>query len=173
MILTVNALAEMQRFGHFLAGALQSGDVVALTGDLGAGKTTLSQSVAAGLGVVEDVTSPTFALMNVYAAKGGLSVYHFDVYRILDPSEMEEIGFDEFVYGNGISLIEWAGLIESKVPQHAIWIEIGYGFEPESRQLRLSSPSRETRARIKALLEAYLKTAEGKEASLSHENAGH
>jgi len=153
--LIINSVEAMQRFGHFLASWLEPGDVVALTGDLGAGKTTLSQSIAAGLGVKEDVTSPTFALMNLYTAAQGMEVYHFDVYRILDPSEMEEIGFDDFVYGKGISLIEWAGMIEPMVPETALWIEIGYGFEPAERQLRLSSPSPETRAKIKKLIEAY------------------
>lgn len=155
MNLIVHSVQAMQSFGRFLAGWLEPGAVVALTGDLGAGKTTLSQSIAAGLGVKEDVTSPTFALMNVYAAGQNMEVYHFDVYRILDPGEMEEIGFDDFVYGNGVSLIEWAGMIEPMVPETALWIEIGYGFEPEERQLRLSSPSSETRAKIKTLIEAY------------------
>ena len=155
MNLIVHSVQAMQRFGHFLAGWLEPGAVVALTGDLGAGKTTLSQSIAAGLGVKEDVTSPTFALMNIYASDRGFEVYHFDVYRILDPSEMEEIGFEDFVYGSGVSLVEWAGMIEAMVPEHALWIEIGYGFEPEERQLRLSSPSPETRSKIKALIEAY------------------
>ncbi|MDK9711887.1 tRNA (adenosine(37)-N6)-threonylcarbamoyltransferase complex ATPase subunit type 1 TsaE [Acidaminobacter sp.] len=155
MNLIINSVEAMQRFGHFLAGWLESGAVVALTGDLGAGKTTLSQSIAAGLGVKEDVTSPTFALMNVYSTTSGMEVYHFDVYRILDPSEMEDIGFDDFVYGKGVSLIEWAGMIEPMVPETALWIEIGYGFEAEERYLRLSSPSIETRAKIKVLIEAF------------------
>ena len=155
MNLIVSSVQEMQRFGRFLAGWLKPGAVVALTGDLGAGKTTLSQSIAGGLGVKEDVTSPTFALMNVYKTEFGMDVYHFDVYRILDPAEMEDIGFEDFVYGNGVSLIEWAGLIEPMIPESALWIEIGYGFEPEARQLRLSSPSPETRAWIKTLLNTY------------------
>jgi len=145
----------MQRFGQFSCRLARARRCVALTGDLGAGKTTLSQSIAAGLGVKEDVTSPTFALMNVYSTTSGMEVYHFDVYRILDPSEMEEIGFDDFVYGKGISLIEWAGMIEPMVPETALWIEIGYGFEAEERYLRLSSPSIETRTKIKALINAY------------------
>lgn len=155
MNLIIQSVQAMQRFGYFLAGWLEPGAVVALTGDLGAGKTTLSQSIAAGLGVKEDVTSPTFALMNVYNTLGGMEVYHFDVYRILDPSEMEEIGFDEFVCGSGVSLIEWAGMIEPMVPETALWIELGYGFEPEERCLRLSSPSPETRAKISKLIEMY------------------
>lgn len=155
MKLIVHSIDHMRHFGRFLADWLEPGSSVALTGDLGAGKTTLSQSIAAGLGVKEDVTSPTFALMNVYGTPKGFEVYHFDVYRILDPAEMEDIGFEDYVYGSGISLIEWAGMIEPMVPETAIWIEIGYGLEPEERHLRLSSPSPETRSKIRALLEAF------------------
>jgi tRNA threonylcarbamoyladenosine biosynthesis protein TsaE len=160
MNLVVHSIEEMQQFGRFLAGYLTSGSVVALTGDLGAGKTTLSQSIAKGLGVTEDVTSPTFALLNVYQTSNNLDVYHFDVYRILDPSEMEEIGFEEYVYGEGISLIEWAGMIEDQVPETAIWVEIGYGLSEGERHLRLSSPASATRLTIRALLGAFLKTTE-------------
>lgn len=161
MNLLITSEEAMQRFGYKLAEHLTPGSVIALTGDLGAGKTTLSQSIAKGLGVVEDVTSPTFALMNVYETERGIPVYHFDVYRILELSEMEEIGFEEFVYGEGISLIEWAGIIEPLVPENALWIEIGYGLSPGERHLRLSSPSHEIRQRIKTLIASTAYSEDG------------
>ena len=87
------------------------GDVIALLGDLGVGKTVFTKGFAAGLGIQEDISSPTFTILQLYE-KGRLPLYHFDVYRIGDPEEMMEVGWDDYVYGNGVCLIEWANLIE-------------------------------------------------------------
>lgn len=87
------------------------GQVVALTGDLGVGKTVFTKGFAAGLGVREEVNSPTFTILQVYE-EGRLPLYHFDVYRIGDPEEMLEIGWEDYVYGQGVCLVEWAELIE-------------------------------------------------------------
>ncbi|MDR2889281.1 MAG: tRNA (adenosine(37)-N6)-threonylcarbamoyltransferase complex ATPase subunit type 1 TsaE [Lachnospiraceae bacterium] len=99
------------------------GAVFALIGDLGCGKTVFTQGVAAGLGIEEAVVSPTFTILQEYEG-GRMPFYHYDVYRIGDVEEMDEIGYDDYVYGKGLCLIEWAGLIESILPKHYIRITI-------------------------------------------------
>lgn len=99
------------------------GQVYALTGDLGVGKTVFTQGLAEGLGITEPVNSPTFTIMQVYE-EGRLPFYHFDVYRIGDVSEMDEIGYEEYFYGEGVCLIEWANLIEEILPENCIKITI-------------------------------------------------
>ena len=90
--------------------------VFALTGDLGTGKTVFTQGVAAGLGITEPVTSPTFTILQIYEG-GRLPFFHFDVYRIEDPEEMYEVGFDDYLYGQGVCLIEWAEQVAELLPQ--------------------------------------------------------
>lgn len=99
------------------------GQVYTLTGDLGTGKTVFSQGLAAGLGIRDTVNSPTFTILQIYE-EGRLPFYHFDVYRIGDISEMEEIGYEDCFYGEGVSLIEWAELIEELLPEKYISITI-------------------------------------------------
>lgn len=99
----------------------RAGEVWALEGDLGTGKTVFTQGFASGLSVEEDVSSPTFTILQVYES-GRLPLYHFDVYRIGDPEEMYEIGIDEYFYGQGVCLVEWAGLIEELLPERTIRI---------------------------------------------------
>ena len=95
------------------------GNVYTLIGDLGVGKTVFTQGVAKGLEITEPISSPTFTILQVYE-EGRLPFYHFDVYRIGDVEEMEEIGYEDCFYGEGICLIEWANLIEEILPQHYI-----------------------------------------------------
>jgi len=102
-------------FGKKLGVLLKKGDIVCITGDLGTGKTVLTNGIASALGIDEYITSPTFTIVNEYE-KGDISLYHFDVYRISDPEEMFEIGFEEYLYGDGIVVIEWADLIKSILP---------------------------------------------------------
>lgn len=94
-----------------------AGDVFCLIGDLGVGKTLFSQGFAAGLGIQESVNSPTFTIVQEYD-EGRLPFYHFDVYRIEESEEMEEVGFTDMIYGEGVCLIEWANLIEDILPEH-------------------------------------------------------
>ena len=108
---SVEATRELARE---IAGELKAGDVLCLYGDLGAGKTAFVQGLAKGLGINDHITSPTFTIVNEYY--GDLTLYHFDVYRIADPDEMYEIGYDEYIYGDGISVIEWPQLIEDILP---------------------------------------------------------
>ena len=109
-----------------------SGQIYTLVGDLGVGKTVFTQGFAEGLGVTEPVNSPTFTILQVYE-DGRLPFYHFDVYRIADIEEMEEIGYEDCFYGNGVCLIEWADLIEEILPDryHRVTIEkdLEKGFE--------------------------------------------
>ena len=115
-------------FGREMGKNLSSGSIVALTGDLGTGKTTLTKAIAEGLGVTETITSPTFNIVKQYES-GRLPLYHFDVYRIGDVEEMYELGYEEYFFGSGICVIEWAELIDEIVPEEAAtvrWIFDAY-----------------------------------------------
>ncbi len=110
-----NSPEETKAFAAQLAAGLEPGAVLALMGDLGVGKTVFTQGLAEGLGITEPITSPTFTIVQEYDS-GRLPFYHFDVYRIGDPEEMFEVGFDDYIYGQGVSMIEWANLIEDIMP---------------------------------------------------------
>ena len=109
--------------GERIGRNAQKGEVYCLNGDLGTGKTVFTQGFAKGLGIQGPVNSPTFTILQQYD-DGRLPLYHFDVYRIGDVEEMEEIGYEDCFYGEGVSLIEWAGLIEEILPEHVITIRI-------------------------------------------------
>ncbi len=106
---------ETYEFGKKIGQSAQAGEVYTLIGDLGAGKTIFTQGVAAGLGITEPVNSPTFTILQIYDG-GRLPFYHFDVYRIGDAAEMDEIGYEEYFYGDGVCLVEWANLIGELIP---------------------------------------------------------
>ena len=116
MILETNSPQETFSAGRQLGEKAFPGQVITLTGDLGVGKTVFTQGLAKGLGIEEPVNSPTFTIVQVYE-EGRLPLYHFDVYRIGDIEEMDEIGYEDYVYGEGVSLIEWANLIEEILPE--------------------------------------------------------
>lgn len=113
---TTNSPEETYKLGFDMANNIAKGTVVTLNGDLGCGKTVFTQGFAKGLGIDEYINSPTFTILQIYD-EGRLPLYHFDVYRIGDISEMDEIGFEDYVYGEGVSLIEWAELIEEILPE--------------------------------------------------------
>jgi tRNA threonylcarbamoyladenosine biosynthesis protein TsaE len=113
---------QTKRLGTIIAKKLFKGSIVCLEGDLGAGKTQITKSICAELGVSDYVTSPTFTIVNEYV--GDVKINHFDAYRIEDISELEEIGFDEYIYGDAISIIEWANLIDEILPKERLWIKI-------------------------------------------------
>lgn len=119
---------ETFRLGESLARGARPGQVFALDGDLGVGKTVFTKGMAAGLGIRENVNSPTFTIMQIYEG-GRLPLYHFDVYRIGDIEEMDEIGYEDCFYGNGVCLVEWAGLIRELLPADTVWITIGKDLE--------------------------------------------
>ena len=114
---------ETFRIAKELAEAARAGEVYCLSGDLGVGKTIFTKGFAAGLGITEPVSSPTFTIVQIYE-EGRLPLYHFDVYRIEDIEEMEEIGYEDCFYGEGVCLIEWAELIREILPEHCKKIRI-------------------------------------------------
>jgi tRNA threonylcarbamoyladenosine biosynthesis protein TsaE len=114
--------------GRQLGQAAQPGEVYTLVGDLGVGKTVLTQGIAEGLGITEPISSPTFTIVQVYE-EGRMPFYHFDVYRIGDIGEMDEIGYEDYFYGDGLTMIEWANLIEEILPQRRKEITIEKDLE--------------------------------------------
>jgi tRNA threonylcarbamoyladenosine biosynthesis protein TsaE len=116
MVIETRSPEETFRLGEELGRKAVPGQVFTLTGDLGVGKTVFTKGLAKGLGIEEPVNSPTFTIVQVYE-EGRLPFYHFDVYRIGDVEEMEEVGFEDYVMGDGVSLIEWADLIEEILPE--------------------------------------------------------
>lgn len=135
-----NHTNETFAFAKSLGEKLKSGAVIALIGDLGCGKTVFAQGLASGLGIGEVVNSPTFMLLHEYES-GRLPLYHFDVYRISDIREMDEIGYHTYVYGDGVTLIEWANLIEEILPAEYMRIEIEKDFDKgfDYRRIKWSS----------------------------------
>ena len=123
MVTETRSPEETYELGRKIGLQARPGQVYTLTGDLGVGKTVFTQGFAAGLGITEPVSSPTFTIVQVYE-EGRLPFYHFDVYRIGDIEEMEEIGYDDYFFGKGICLIEWAELIEEILPDDRISITI-------------------------------------------------
>ena len=115
---------KTKEIGYKLGQLLQPGSVICLIGDLGAGKTTMTQSLAKALEVDDYITSPTFTIVNEY--EGKMPLYHFDVYRIGSSEEMYDIGFDEYIDGEGVCIIEWANLIEDILPDEYLYIEMNY-----------------------------------------------
>ena len=132
MVLETRSPEQTFQIGVDLAKKAVPGQVFTLTGDLGVGKTVFTQGFAHGLGITEPVNSPTFTIVQVYEG-GRLPFYHFDVYRIGDVEEMDEVGFDEYVMWEGVSLIEWANLIEEILPERRTEIiiekDLQEGFE--------------------------------------------
>lgn len=123
MIYETNKAEETFELGKKLGENAGPGQVYCLNGNLGVGKTVFTQGFAKGLGIEEPVNSPTFTIIQQYEG-GRLPLYHFDVYRIGDVSEMEEIGYDDYFFGEGVCLIEWSDLIRELLPEHVTKIEI-------------------------------------------------
>lgn len=123
MIFESNSAEDTFAFGQKLGREAVPGEIICLDGDLGVGKTVFTQGFAAGLGIDDYVNSPTFNIVKEYEG-GRLPLYHFDVYRIGNPSEMEEIGYEDYFYGQGVSIIEWPGQIEELLPKEARWVRI-------------------------------------------------
>ena len=123
MVIETRSPEETFALGEKLGREAKPGQIYTLNGDLGTGKTVFTQGFAAGLGITEPVSSPTFTIVQTYD-EGRIPFYHFDVYRIGDVEEMEEIGFDEYIFGEGVCLIEWANLIEEILPPHYQTVKI-------------------------------------------------
>lgn len=127
---------EMKALGLELARELEPGDVVALVGNLGTGKTTLSKYIAQGLGVTETLSSPTFNIVKEYKS-GRLPLYHFDVYRLSCGDELVDIGAEDYLYGDGVCLIEWADIVADILPEESIVVRIEYGENEGTREVEI------------------------------------
>ena len=133
-MISLNNLEETEKFGLFLGENLKPGDVVCLNGDLGAGKTTLTKSIAKGLGIDDYVTSPTFTIVNEYYGKTDL--YHIDTYRLDDMVDVDYLGFDEYFYSDGVTIVEWAEKIRDALPEE--YMEINIKSKDEKRDLDIN-----------------------------------
>ncbi len=131
--INVDNIKETENLGYKLGKLLAGGEIICMTGDLGAGKTTMTQSIAKGLEVEDYVTSPTFTIINEY--EGRCPLYHFDVYRINDVDEMYDLGYEEYFYSDGVSIIEWADIIKEILPGERLNIEINKKDNIENREI--------------------------------------
>lgn len=119
----IDTVQKTFELGKKIGKMAKPSDIFCLTGDLGTGKTHITKGIAKGLGINENITSPTFNIVNEYHS-GRLTLYHFDVYRVSEPDEIEAIGFDEYIFGDGVSVIEWANYIEELIPDEYVHINI-------------------------------------------------
>ena len=154
---TVSKRAEDTfRLGEVLGRCLSPGDVVALIGELGSGKTCLTQGIARGMGVSAryHVTSPTFTLINEYP--GDITLYHVDVYRLSGPVDLEDLGYEEYFYGDGVVVVEWAEKIENILPVEKCWfVRLRY-VDENTREIELSGPAGRMEKISKVLAEGGL-----------------
>ncbi|NMA02906.1 MAG: tRNA (adenosine(37)-N6)-threonylcarbamoyltransferase complex ATPase subunit type 1 TsaE [Clostridia bacterium] len=123
---------ETSYIGERMAKYLSPGDFISLTGDLGAGKTLFAQGIARGLGIEDHITSPTFTIIHEYN-EGRLPLYHMDVYRVNGVQDMENLGYEEYFYGQGVSLVEWANLISEIIPPEHLRLD--FKVVPEGREI--------------------------------------
>lgn len=123
MMIETNSSDETYELGKRLGKGAKPGEIYTLIGDLGTGKTVFTQGFASGLGIKEYVNSPTFTILQVYE-DGRMPLYHFDVYRIEEPEEMDEIGYEDYFFSDGVTLIEWADIVAELIPADAHRIEI-------------------------------------------------
>ncbi len=136
-----HGVEQTHRIGRRLGELAEPGDVFLLTGDLGAGKTCLTQGIAMGLGIGTPITSPTFTLLNEYTARscgGRLSLYHADLYRLDKIEEISELGLDEYLFGKGLTVIEWVSKGMDILPEEHLLIEIDY-LEDDERKIKLTA----------------------------------
>ena len=129
--------SDTRELGLKLAEQANAGDVIALVGDLGTGKTALTRYIAEGLGIKDTISSPTFTIVKEYKS-GRLPLYHFDVYRLGDSEEFYDIGGEDYLYGDGLCVIEWAEIIEDALPENTTVIRIEYGESEGERLVKIN-----------------------------------
>lgn len=134
--ISIKGVNEMRELGLELAAALEPGDIIAMVGNLGTGKTTLSKYIAEGLGVTEALSSPTFNIVKEYRS-GRLPLFHFDVYRLSSGDDLVDIGAEDYLYGDGVCLIEWADIVADILPEETIVIRLEYGENEGAREVTI------------------------------------
>ena len=134
--ISIKGVDEMRELGLELAAALEPGDIIAMVGNLGTGKTTLSKYIAEGLGVTEALSSPTFNIVKEYRS-GRLPLFHFDVYRLSSGDDIVDIGAEDYLYGDGVCLIEWADIVADILPEETIVIRLEYGENEGAREVTI------------------------------------
>lgn len=141
-IMKTNSVEETMEIGRKIGRKVTRGVTICLTGDLGTGKTHFAKGFAEGLGIEGNITSPTFTIVNEYH-EGRMPFYHFDVYRVHDTDEILQVGFEEYVYGQGVTLIEWADMIEPILPDEFIHVKIEKTQNDNERKITLKSFGRD------------------------------
>jgi tRNA threonylcarbamoyladenosine biosynthesis protein TsaE len=139
--LITESAEETSNIGEQLGRLLSSGNIICLSGDLGAGKTAFTKGIAKGMGIEDYVTSPTYTIINEY--EGRLPLYHFDVYRLNDVEEMYELGYEEYFFGDGVVVLEWADIVRDIIPGERLWITILNTKGDNSREI-IIEPTGET-----------------------------
>ena len=139
MIYETYSAEETKELGRKIAQQASPGSVCALIGDLGVGKTVFAQGIAQGLGICEPICSPTFTIVQVYE-DGRMPFYHFDVYRLQQPQELEDIGYEDYFYGEGVTVVEWANMIDDYLPEEYLQITINH--HQQGRELALKAIGR-------------------------------
>lgn len=132
-----NSVEETEALGAELAGRLEPGDVVAFTGDLGAGKTAFVRGLARGLGIPDRVTSPTFTIVNEYEG-GRLPLFHFDMYRLGSADELYDIGWEDYLARGGVCAVEWSEQVSGALPEDAVWVDIARGDNENDRIITIT-----------------------------------
>ena len=133
----VNNIDETTSLGYKIGTLVNSGDIICLTGDLGTGKTHITKGIARGLNITDIITSPTFTIVNEYNS-GRLKLNHFDVYRVSDPDEVYAIGFDDYIFSDAVSIIEWANYIEEILPKEYLHIHISKDINKEENYRKIT-----------------------------------
>jgi tRNA threonylcarbamoyladenosine biosynthesis protein TsaE len=131
--ITTASAEETACIGERLGRLVTKGNIICLTGDLGAGKTAFTKGIAKGMEVEDYVTSPTYTIINEY--QGRLPLYHFDVYRLNDVEEMYELGYEEYFFGDGVVVLEWADIVRDIIPAERLWITILNTRGDDSREI--------------------------------------
>ena len=131
-----NSVQETEELGRKLAQYLKAGDVIAYTGDLGAGKTAFTRWVAQGLGIAERITSPTFTIVDEHEG-GRLPLFHFDLYRLYSAEELFDIGWEDYLQRGGVCAVEWSERMEDMLEEEPIWVEIRQGDREEQRLITI------------------------------------
>lgn len=147
----LKALADTERLGQGLGRITRRGDIIILSGSLGAGKTTITQSIGAGLGVPQNcyITSPTFSLMHEY--QGRLPLYHMDLYRLSSEEEIEDLGFLEYIYGDGLTVIEWPDRLGALMPEEYLAIRLELQEDATARAATITANGNQWLARLEEI----------------------